>query len=217
MSGVLIMAKAPRAGEVKTRLEPLLGPPGCAALQRELIRHTASWAPAVAARLWLAYAPADAEEELAGLVGEAVRLFAQEDGDLGRRLRAAVDVVGGEDRGPLAIVGTDSPRLGPDQVLAAWRQLDAGHDACLVPALDGGYSLIALARPTQVPFALPASEWSGPRVLELTIGALRGADLSTSQLPPVGDLDKPTDAAALLADPLCPPLIRAALDVPEAA
>ena len=207
MSGVLIMAKAPRAGEVKTRLEPLLGPAGCAALQRELIRHTASWATAVATRVWLAYAPADAEEELAGLVPEAVRLFAQEDGDLGRRLRAAVDVVGGEDRGPLAILGTDAPLLGPEQVRGAWRALTDGGDACLAPALDGGYSLIALARPTRSAFVLPSPEWGGPRVLELTI----------AQLPPVGDLDPPTDAAALLADPLCPPSIRAALAVPEAA
>ncbi len=99
MSSVLIMAKAPRAGDVNTRLEPLLEPEGCAALQRELIRHTARWAAMVAARVWLAYAPAGAGAELAQLVPGSVRLFAQADGDLGRRLRHAVALVGREHSG----------------------------------------------------------------------------------------------------------------------
>lgn len=38
--GILVMAKAPRPGTVKTRLHPLLGPQRCAKLQAELIRHT---------------------------------------------------------------------------------------------------------------------------------------------------------------------------------
>jgi len=211
MSGILIMAKAPRPGQVNTRLEPLLEPEGCAALQRELIRHTARWAAMVAARVWLAYGPTGAGAELAELVPGSVRLFAQADGDLGRRLQHAVALVGREHSGPLAIVGTDAPLLGPAHAQAAWQALTDGHDACLVPALDGGYSMIALARASGMPFALPASAWGGPRVLALTLAALQDAGLSTVCLSPVSDLDTPADAATLLADPGCPPAIRAAL------
>lgn len=54
---VLVMAKPPRAGTVKTRLHPLLGPDGCAALQAELIRHTLAMTASHGTRTYLAYAP----------------------------------------------------------------------------------------------------------------------------------------------------------------
>ncbi len=40
--------------------------------------------------------------------------------------------------------------------------LAVGHDACLVPTVDGGYALIALARPTPAAFDLPSEAWGGP-------------------------------------------------------
>lgn len=209
--GVLIMAKAPRPGLVKTRLEPLLGRSGCVELQRELIRYTAGWVSSLAAPTWLAYAPEDAALELAELLPEGIRLFPQSSGDLGWRLRAATATVTGEHEGPLAVVGIDAPLLAPAHVDAASRTLVGGHDACLVPALDGGYSMIALARPDGRAFEIPARAWGGPEVLELTIGALRGANMTAVCLGPVGDLDTPADVTALLADPSCPPRIRDAL------
>jgi len=205
------MAKAPRAGQVKTRLEPLLGRKGCAELQRELIRHTASWVSSLSAPTWLSYAPEDAGPELAALVPAGVRSFPQSRGDLGRRLRAAMTAVAAEHDGPLAVVGTDAPLLGPANLRAAGGALAAGYEACLAPALDGGYCMIALARPDARAFAISASAWGGPRVLELTIEALRRAGMSVACQAPVGDLDTPADAAALLADPSCPPQIRHAL------
>lgn len=210
--GVLIMAKAPRAGQVKTRLEPLLGPGGCAELQRELIRHTAGWVARLTAPAWLAHAPADARAELAQLVPDGMVLLPQCGGDLGRRLRAAAAAVGasGHD-GPLVVIGTDAPGLGPAHVEAAAEALAAGHDACLVPALDGGYAMIALGRWSVPAFGIPAAVWGGPDVLRLTLGVLRGAGLRATCLPPVGDLDTPPDAAALLARADCPTTIRAVL------
>jgi rSAM/selenodomain-associated transferase 1 len=209
---VLIMAKAPRPGQVKTRLEPLLGPGGCAELQRELIRHTAAWVGRLDGPAWLAHAPADARAELSQLVPDGMALLPQLGGDLGRRLRAAASAVGAARHdGPLAVIGADAPGLGPAHVDAAARVLAAGYDACLVPALDGGYAMIALARPELPAFGIPAAAWGGPDVLRLTLGALRGAGLRVICLDPVADLDTPADAAALCAHPACPPRVRQAL------
>jgi len=211
MTSILIVARAPRAGEVKTRLEPRLGPEGCARLQAELIRHTAAWASEAASRAWLAFTPSHAGAEIAALVPDRVISFPQTFGDLGGRLQDATDRIFREQPGALIVVGTDAPLLGLEDFEAASRALAGGHDACLVPALDGGYTLIALARPTPSAFAIDPAAWSGPDVHELTLKALRGAGLDAAVLAPVGDLDTPADAIALLADPCCPPAVRAAL------
>ncbi len=202
------MAKAPRPGSTKTRLEPLLGSEGCARLQTELVRHAAAWAAGCVRRPWLSFTPPDARAELAGLVPPAVRLFAQEPGDLGARLSRATEHVFRRHRGPLAVIGTDAPELGPAHLQFAEHTLAAGHDACLVPTLDGGYALIALARPTPAAFALAPSAWGGPDVLELTIRALHAAGLKCALLEPARDLDTPADARYVAADPRCPPVIR---------
>ncbi len=89
MSGILIMARAPRAGQIKTRLQSRLGPEGCARLQAQLIRHTATWALEAGSRSWLAFTPSRAGAEIAALVPDRVILFPQPSGDLGARLEHA--------------------------------------------------------------------------------------------------------------------------------
>jgi rSAM/selenodomain-associated transferase 1 len=211
MTGILIMARAPRPGEAKTRLEPLLGPDGCARLQTELIRHTTRWVAGTTASAWLAFTPPDSRAELGGLVPRRVRLFPQGSGDLGARMRAATELVSRRHHGPLIVIGTDAPELGPVHLRFAERALASGHDACLVPALDGGYALIALARPAPAAFDLPPEAWGGPDVLALTMMALAAAGCATALLEPVRDLDTPADASYVAADPRCPPPVRLAL------
>jgi rSAM/selenodomain-associated transferase 1 len=215
MRNVLIMARAPRPGEAKTRLQPLLGAAGCARLQAALIRHTSHWAVTVTTCTWVAFTPLDARAELADLVPSGTVLLPQDGDDLGARLTHAAARAHG--RGSLVVVGTDAPLLGPAHVRAAARELRRGWDACIVPALDGGYTLIALARPTPEAFGLPAVAWGGPDVLALTLRALHRARRSCRLLEPVADLDTPSDAAALRADPRCPPVIRALLSPEELA
>ena len=211
MRSVVIMAKAPRAGAVKTRLEPLLGAEGCARLQRELVRHTAGWVARTRPRVWLAFTPPDAREEFAGLIPRRVRLFPQQGGDLGERLRQASEHVLGRRGAPLMVIGTDAPELDAAHLWFAERELRAGRDASLVPTVDGGYALLALARPAPSAFALPRDAWGGPEVLALTLGALDAAGLSWALLDPVRDLDTPEDARHVAADPRCPPAVRALL------
>ncbi len=215
MTGILVMARAPRPGRAKTRLEPLLGAAGCARLQAALVRHTAAWAGAAARRAWLAYTPPDARDEIAALAPPPTLLFAQRGRDLGERLAHAAGRAHGS--GSLIVIGTDAPLLGAPHVRAARRALRGGRDVCLVPALDGGYALIALARPAPEAFRLPSDAWGGPDVLELTVRALDRAQLSHALLDPVADLDTPSDALALRDDARCPPEVRAALAAEEAA
>ena len=208
----LVMAKAPRPGEVKTRLEPVLGPEGCARLQAALLQRAVAWAHAVAPKAaFVAYAPDDALAETLELVPPGTDLFAQEGADLGARLSAATARVLAMHPGPLLVVGTDLPKLSAEHARAALEDLAEGCDVCFGPAYDGGYYLVALAAPQPRLFDLPPDAWGGPRVFELSVQAAQAAGLSLGMLRGERDLDTPADVRAALADPDFPPEIAALL------
>lgn len=214
-AAALVIARAPRPGQCKTRLEPLLGPEGCARLQAGLVRRAAEWAAAAApGAAFVAFDPVDGEAELRALVPEEVRLFPQVEGDLGDRLAAAIDRVFAEHGGPVLTIGVDVPRLDAGHAAAALSDLADECDVTLGPALDGGYYLIGLREPRPSLFALPTEAWGGPDVWLLTIEAAQSARLSLGLLRAERDLDTPSDAQALLADPALPAdvasLLRAA-------
>ncbi|MHA6757110.1 TIGR04282 family arsenosugar biosynthesis glycosyltransferase [Streptacidiphilus sp. PAMC 29251] len=211
---ILVMAKPPRPGTVKTRLHPLLGPLRCAELQAELIRHTVELATAHASRTYLAYAPDDGRDSISTAVPADVRLLVQRGEDLGQRLAAAVTDTFADGAGPLLVIGTDAPTLTGDRLSAAFTALEH-HDVALGPALDGGYYLIGLRAPHTSLFALDPDVWSTERVLAATCALADGEALSMGMLRPLRDLDTPEDAAALLTDPALPAPIAALLQSKE--
>ncbi|UGY91229.1 TIGR04282 family arsenosugar biosynthesis glycosyltransferase [Streptomyces gobiensis] len=213
---VLVMAKAPRPGTVKTRLHPLLGPERCAALQAELIRHTLAVTSSYGLRTYVAYAPGEAEGEdsTCDLAPSGVRPLLQRGGDLGQRLTAAVTDAYADGAGPLLVIGTDAPTL-TGELLAAARTALEDRDVVLGPALDGGYYLIGMRGPHTGLFGIDPALWSTDRVLAATRARADEHGLSVRLLPPLRDLDTPEDAAALLADPGLPDRIAALLHPAE--
>ena len=205
-AAVLVMAKAPVAGEVNTRLDPLLGAEGCAALQRELIAAALQFARRVAG-------PDSAYLAIAGEVDAppGVRVLEQRGGDLGERLRNATAEVFAQQDGPLIVIGTDCPQLGAGHADSALAELARGADAAVVPARDGGYCLIALARDAPALLRLPPEDWGGPHVLEMTLAAARAHSLEVAVLAPEDDLDTPADARRARGDARVPEPVRAAL------
>jgi uncharacterized protein len=209
---VVVMARAARPGACKTRLEPLLGPAGCAELQAALIRHALALASATPRSTVFAFDPPDATAELKRLVGADVLLVPQADGSLGERLAAAVAIAFNSFGGPVTVIGCDMPLLSPGHLAAVDAALASGCDACLVPASDGGYGLLALARPAPGAFALPPEAWGGPDVRSLTLAALRRLGLGIGLFDAIDDLDTPDDARRLARHPACPPAVRALIE-----
>jgi rSAM/selenodomain-associated transferase 2/rSAM/selenodomain-associated transferase 1 len=195
-AAVLIMARAPRPGTVKTRLQPLLGPGGCARLQAALIRHTVALAQQVATT----YVAVDSPGQVDGLVPAGVTVLPQVGDNLGTRMHAAIAQVGG----PVVVIGTDAPTLTADHLRDAAKRLAAGDDVVFGPALDGGYYLVAVRRPRAEPFAIDPALWGGPDVLPASTAAAEAAGLRAGTLAPLRDLDTPEDARALLADGALP-------------
>jgi len=190
----LVFARAPVAGQAKTRLIPALGAHGAARLHRRLVRQAlavASGASPGEVELWCA--PDCRHPFFAECAREfGCSLHAQPAGDLGERMRAALAAAL-----PALLLGSDAPRLGVDALRNAGLALVSGNDCVLVPALDGGYVMIGLSVPA--PGLFQNMPWGGPEVLAETRQRCVRLGLSLVELAACSDLDRPEDLA------LCPP------------
>jgi len=180
-TSVVVFAREPRAGRVKTRLIPLLGAEGAARLHARLVARTV----------------ATAREARLGSV-ERWGMRRQRGADLGacmqhafqRSLRRASRVI---------LIGSDCPVLRARDLRRAARWLAGGADAVFAPAADGGYALIALRRVS--PRLFEGIDWGGTQVMAQTRARLAALGWRWRELPEVWDVDRPEDVARLRRDP----------------
>ena len=165
MSTIVIFARAPVAGEVKTRLAKALGEDTALALYEAFLDDACQLTAGLGARRVLAVAGDIDHASLQRLAkSQRLELAPQGEGDLGARLdRAMTRELG---RGPVVIIGSDAPTLPRAEL---HRALDAlvSHDVVLGPARDGGYWLIGARVP--VPELFSDIPWSTPEVLPRTL------------------------------------------------
>ena len=217
MSGrpaLIVFARAPVAGETKTRLIPALGPAGAAELYRCFLLDTLDRVRQVPAQLIVAAAGTSDSDPLRALV-QAVcpdaALTVQSGADLGERMDRAVQEALRCGHLGAVVIGTDSPGLPQRHILGAMDLLSQ-RDLVVGPCLDGGYYLIALRRP--LPGLFRDIPWSSDAVLVETMRRAGERDLSVALLEPWYDVDTPEDlrflktyltALALAGEPiLCP-------------
>lgn len=199
------MARAPRRGQVRRGLEPLLGAEGCVALQTALIDQAVGWARAIAPNaVHLAHDPPDAGPELRAIAGADVGLFPQNGEGIAGRLADAAARVYTRGGGPLLFVWPDLPRFRPEHADGALSDLRAGCDVVLGPAIDGGFYLVAMARPLPQLFSLPEQSWRSPDVMSVGMAAVGEAGLELGILRVERTLQRPGDVRAALADPCVP-------------
>ncbi len=205
-AAVLVMARAPRRGEVRRALEPVIGPDRCAALQVALILQAVAWARSIAPdSIHVAHDPPDAAAEIRRLTGSGVSLFPQNGEGIAARIADAAARVYVHHDGPLLIVWPDLPRLRVEHARAALGDLAAGCDVVLGPSIDGGFYLIGIGRPMPKLFALPENAWRSPDVMTMGLAVARDAGLEVGLLRAERALHRPGDVRAALADPLLPP------------
>ncbi len=192
---LIIFARHPKAGQVKTRLIPALGAEGAALVYREMAEHTLNQARAVAQmkgislRVWFAGGNPDA---LGQWLGQDLTYLPQPGGDLGDRLSFAFQTAFNNGHQAVVAIGTDCPALSSDIMMAAFDGL-GHHDLVLGPATDGGYYLIGLRRPTPDLFRNIA--WSTAEVLRQTEAVAERLSLRQYCLPKLTDVDNPEDLA----------------------
>lgn len=192
---LLVFAKEPLPGRVKTRLAATVGNEGAAAIYRELTALTLTHATRArgagivgSIELWCTPDPRTPYFVALGTAHRAT-LHRQREGDLGARMADAIDDALTRTNAAL-LVGTDCPVLDLAYLARACAAL-ADHDAVLGPAADGGYVAVGARRP--LPFG--AIRWSTPYAFEDTAACFTLAGIAWSALPEAWDVDDARDLA----------------------
>ncbi len=193
---VVVMVKAPRAGEVKTRLVPPLLESEAASLAACFAQDTVFNAQQVVSNVLVAYAPADARVDLEAIL-PANLLWLEQDGDnLGERLHSVAAFVSNLGYSPFVILGADSPTLPTGFIQQALNVLTAGEaDISLGPTDDGGYYLVGLRSPVAGLFQ--NIDWSTPSTYEQTATNAANLDLRLQSLGCWYDVDTRADLKRL--------------------
>ena len=193
---VVVFAKRPVPGEVKTRLVGLLGRQDACDLYQALLTDTLAAAGAVRdARGVIACTPCRESAWFGSTFGEGFECVEQGQGDLGDRMSRCFDEAFSRGARRVVVIGSDLPTLSRERIEEALAALD-GHDLVLGPALDGGYYLIGLRRPA--PELFSDVDWSTERVLRQTVEHARRCGLTLKQLAGECDVDDESSLRALV-------------------
>ena len=193
---VIVFARAPVPGRVKTRLARAIGARAAARLHARLVERAVATAVGARAGIVELHCAPDARHpflrRLAARYG--IRARGQPRGDLGARMHGALDDA--LRAAPAAVlIGSDCPALRGADLRAAIHALRGGEDAVFSPARDGGYALVGLRRSTARLFSDIA--WGGPEVMRMTRERLRQLGWSWRELRGIWDVDRPPDYARL--------------------
>ncbi|HLJ63713.1 MAG TPA: TIGR04282 family arsenosugar biosynthesis glycosyltransferase [Stellaceae bacterium] len=221
---IAVMAKAPRPGQVKTRLVPPLAPEEAAALNAAFLRDITETIKAAARHRaiagYIAFAPSGQEALFDGMLAPGTNLvLADGSGPMpdtvqgfGRSLFHAAHALFAQGHGSVCLLNSDSPTLPAAFLVEAAELLAApGDRVVLGPAEDGGYYLIGMKEAHAALFT--GISWSTAAVVTETRARARTLGLEVAELPLWYDVD---DVGALrrLARDLTevPPSTRACLE-----
>lgn len=187
---LLVFARAPRPGTVKTRLARTIGDEAAGRLYRRMGHRIVAGVEAAPARKVVCYDPPDAEPEIRHWLGPSSRRYVpQGAGDLGARMSRMFDYAFA-DADRVVAIGTDAPATDADRVTHAIDALDTA-DAVIGPARDGGYYLIGLRRPC--PELFQGIRWGTDSVLAETRAQAERLGLRITWLELESDIDTGDD------------------------
>lgn len=200
MRRLLLFAKRPRRGKVKTRLCPPLDERQAVSLYRgfviDLLSLLRDCSADYRSEIWWD-GPAE-DPSLAGFDVAGLQVREQTPGDLGQRLEFAF----GEADVPTVVLGADSPTIGRQAVDRAFESLSELRPVVIQPALDGGYVLLGQWRPCRELFrGIP---WGESGVCDATLRQAESRGMPVELLPPGYDVDDSDGLRRLeaeLADP----------------
>jgi uncharacterized protein len=192
-----VMVKAPRGGEVKTRLVPPLRPEEAARLSvcfiGDVVANLLAASVSLGTDCFAAYSPPGSEALLRDVLPQRVRLLPPRSVGLAQSLPDAIEDLVTAGYEGACLINADSPTLPTSLLIEAMRKLSApGDRVVLGPATDGGYYLIGLKHPHRHLFH--DIDWSTERVYRQTAERAASLGLELATLPVWYDID---DAASL--------------------
>ena len=191
-TALIVFAKAPQPGQVKTRLIPLLGKDGAAALHAKLVKHALDTARAASFKHIQLHCASGTDDPFfrfcEGRYGIGLR--PQADGSLGDRMLSAFEQALA-DHARVLLIGSDCPSLTARHLRQAERMLRDGADAVFAPCEDGGYALVGLVRTDTRLF--DGIAWGGDSVMASTRERLKQLGWRWHELETLWDVDRPED------------------------
>jgi uncharacterized protein len=188
---LVVMARVPQLGRVKTRLAREIGEAAALEAYRELGSAVLGAVGRLGdCALVVAYTPPDGEGPVRAWLGPAPGYEPQRGGDLGARMLGAIAGRFAAGASKVLVIGTDCPDLDPDLLEGAFARLDRA-DAVIGPAADGGYYLVGMKHPIAEIFqGIP---WSTPATLSATLARAAAAGVSVVLLDERRDIDTAAD------------------------
>ncbi|SHF46075.1 hypothetical protein SAMN02745206_02025 [Desulfacinum infernum DSM 9756] len=198
-NALILFARNPEPGRVKTRLAKHIGDRAACNLYERLLRFALGLiedfrTTAPRTDVFAAVTPAESVPTFRDRFSIPWAVFPQEGDHLGERMALAFRklFLRGYDR--VLLLGSDLADVNAQDLQGAFRALD-GAEAVLGPAEDGGFYAVGLRRPCPAAFQDP--QWGTSDVLERTLKALKSEGLATRLLPARRDVDRPEDLSAL--------------------
>lgn len=193
-TAIIIMAKVPEAGKVKTRLQPRLSPGQAAKFAECLLQDTIAKTAGRQDHLIIAYTPAGRRGFFDQFSQQKFIYTPQKGSDLGERMFNAFDFAFAQKMDSVVMIGTDSPTFPPEFIDQAFEFLE-NTDAVLGETEDGGYYLIGLK--TLIKEIFENVQWSSPETFKQTAENIRKLGLNMARLPKWYDVDEPEDLERL--------------------
>jgi uncharacterized protein len=194
-NALMIFIKAPRLGEIKTRLQPELSPAASLkifkAMGKDLVDR---FSRSEYFDLFIQYWPGDALWEMQSWLGANLNYIPQRGSDLGEKLKNAFSASFRRSYQKVCIIGSDLPTIAVPDILEAIEKLDS-FDVILGPAMDGGYFLVALKE--FHPQIFENIDWSTDAVLEQTMLRITEQKLSAYRMAVQRDVDTYDDVMYL--------------------
>jgi len=190
---LVIMAKAPKPGMVKTRLTESLPSPAITALYCCLLEDTLALAKSLTGVEVTVMCPESDQDELAHLTRNTVQVVAQEGGGLAAGLISVFRRFTGDGRHVIAF-NSDSPHLAPSVLHSAFEML-ATHDLVVGPTHDGGYYLVGAK--TAHPSLFEDDGMGTRSALDRLLARTRALKLSAGFSEPFYDIDVAKDLILL--------------------
>jgi hypothetical protein len=194
---LVIMAKAPRLGAVKTRLAPSLSPPAVTAFYGCLLDDTLALARSLSDVEVAIMCPDSDVNELAQLAGKAASVVAQKGEGLAAGLTSVFAHFADDHQRRVIAFNSDSPHL-PRSVLEGAFEMLAAHDVVVGPTHDGGYYLVGAK--ASHPTLFGGDGMGTSSALERLLSRVRDLELSLGFADAFYDIDVADDLTRLAAE-----------------
>lgn len=197
---LVLMARAPIEGTVKTRLVGLFTPLEVLDLYLNFLRDTFQLMEEVQSErddlaIVLCFTPEGTEEAFEAVEREGCLMMAQRGEDLGERIINCFDDLFARGYERVVMIGADSPALPVEYILDAFDELTDRQTVTVGPTVDGGYYLVGLGSP--MPALFRDIDWGTSGVYAATRARIDAAGLRLVELPEFIDIDTPADLELL--------------------